>query len=173
LKIGSVRKKMVRRNILAIVMLSVTFSFIIWVGIHYNFEMITTRIGIIITLVSIIIGIVFNSKLANLLIKQNDPTLSNNDYLQKFIEFRNQQKLIQTKGISFYFVFLTIGIMLYMLEFAKRDVTFGIMVYGITLAWIAFNWFYLRKKTIDKQEKEINEQIALLEGLVNQFKQEL
>jgi uncharacterized membrane protein YciS (DUF1049 family) len=54
-----------------------------------------------------------------------------------------------------------------MYEFAARDLTFGIVAYGITLAWIAFNWFYLRKKSILKHEKEINEQISSLEKLMN------
>lgn len=165
-QIETVRKKMIRKNILGITLLSLTFVFIIWIGIHYDFEIITTKIGILITLISILIGIVFNTKLANMLLKQGDPTLDNNHYLQQLIEFRNEQRKFQTKGISLYFILLTTGLMLYMYEFASRDLTFGIIAYGITLAWIAFNWFYIRKKTIAKHEKEINQQIENIEKLI-------
>jgi hypothetical protein len=171
-QIDTVRKKMIRKNIFGITLLSLTFIFIIWIGIHYDFEMITTKIGILITLISIIIGIVFNTRLANMLLKQGDPTLDNNHYLQQLIEFRNQQRRIQTKGISLYFILLTSGLMLYMYEFAARDLKSGITAYSITLGWIAFNWFYIRKKTIAKHEKEINGQIENIEKLMTTFKNE-
>jgi amino acid permease len=166
-RINAIRKKMFRRNILSVIVLALTFAFIFWIGMHYDFEMISTRIGIIITLIAIVAGVIFNTKLANLLLKQNDPTLSNSEYLQQLIKFRNQQKLIQTKGISVYFILLTAGILLYMYEFASRNLTFGVIAYSITLGWIAFNWFYLRTKSIRKHEKEINEQISLMEGIIN------
>jgi hypothetical protein len=166
------RKKMLRRNTLAILSLGLTFAFITWIGTHYDFRLVTTKIGIVLTLISIVMGVFFNTKLANLLKKQNDPTLSNHAFLQQLIEYRNVQRIFQTKGISLYFFLLTIGIMLYMFEFAVRDLTFGIIVYCITLGWIAFNWFYLRKKAIRKYEIEINEQINNIEKLINKINQE-
>ena len=168
-QIASARKKMIRKNILVIIALSLTFAYLIWIGAHYDFEMITTKLGILIALISIIIGIIFNTKLANKLLKQGDPTLDNNSYLQQLIEFRNQQRVIQTKGITLYFILLTSGLILYMYEFAVRDLQLGVISYSITLAWIAFNWFYLRKKTIAKHEKEINGQIEAIESIINNY----
>jgi accessory gene regulator protein AgrB len=167
LKIKSTKRKMIRRTVLGSVILLFTFIFITWVGLHYDFNFITTRVGIIIILIAIVLGIVFNTRLFTLLAKQNDPTLNNNVFLEQLIKFRKRQRSIQTKGISVYFILLTTGITLYMYEFAARDLTFGIIAYSITLAWIAFNWFYLRKKSILKHEKEINEQISNLEKLMN------
>ncbi|MCW3102261.1 MAG: hypothetical protein JWO09_701 [Bacteroidetes bacterium] len=171
-KVEAVRKKMIRKNILLVIMLAFTFAFITWIGFHYDFELQSTRIGIVITLVAIVTGMLFSTKLARLLLKQNDPTLSNSEYLQQMIAFRNSLRLIQTKGITFYFILLTTGLILYMYEFASRNLTFGISVYSITLGWIAFNWFYLRKRAALKQEKEISAQIAALEGLNNNLKKD-
>jgi hypothetical protein len=171
-QVKAVRKKMARKSILGIALLAFTFAFIAWVGFHYDFELISTRIGIIITLFAIVTGIIFNTRLAGLLLRQNDPTLSNSAYLQQMIRFRTNLRIVQTKGITFYFILLTAGLILYMYEFASRDLTFGIISYSITLGWVAFNWFYLRKRTRRKQKKEINEQIAALEGLNGNFKKE-
>lgn len=170
-KVESNRKKILFKNISLIGILLFTFGFILWIGLHYDFELATTRIGIIITLIAIMIGIIFNTGSISSLIKQSDPTLNNNSYLVQMINYRNNQRRIQTKGMVLYFILLTVGMILYLYEFALRSLTFGIIAYSITLGWIAFNWFYVRKRTIAKQEKEINEQIRALESLVNKMEE--
>ncbi len=168
-EIKTTRKKMIGKNILLILLLCATFAFIVWVGGHYDYKIITTEIGIIITLIAIVVGIIFNTQLTKLMLKQNDPTLDNYAYLQQLISFRTRQRQIQTKGISIYFILLTTGIVLYMYEFAVRDLKFGIISYTVTLAWIAFNWFFIRKRSIAKHEREINKQIAGLENIINNY----
>lgn len=163
------RKKMMRKTVLAIIALALTFFFIVFIGFYYDFELWTTNTGIIITLISICMGIVFNTGLAKLLLKKADGTLDNTKYLDQLKEIRTKQRFIQSKGITAYFILLTIGILLYMYEFAIRDLTFGAIAYSITLTWIAFNWLYLRKKAIRKHEKEINTQISMIEKLINRM----
>jgi hypothetical protein len=48
----------------------------------------------------------------------------------------------------------------------------GLLTYGITGLWIAFNWFYLKPKIIKKQQQKLNDSIAALENMNNQFKEE-
>jgi hypothetical protein len=160
------RKKMLFKNVFAMILLVGTFIFITFIAFHYQFEMWTTIAGIIITLIAICVGILFNTSLIQLLLKKADDTLNNTSYLNQLKKIRAKQIFIHTKGITWYFVLLTTGILLYMVEFAKRDLIFGISVYAITLAWIAFNWFYLRKKTIDKQSNNIHKQIERIEKLI-------
>lgn len=166
------RKKMIRKSIFGIITLGLTFCFITYIGFHYDFELLTTKAGIIITLISICLGIFFNTSLVKLLIKKLDALVDNQNYLNQLKEIRTKQRQIQTTGISVYFLLLTLGIMLYMYEFAKRDLTFGVIAYSLTLAWIAFNWFYLRKRMIKKQQAEINKQIDNIEKLMGAFKEE-
>jgi Flp pilus assembly protein TadB len=161
------RKKMMRKSILGIITLSLTFAFITFIGFHYEFGLWTTRAGIIIVLTAICLGVFFMSGISKLLMQKADGTLDNNSYLKQLKKIQAKQRYIQGTGISIYFLLLTIGLILYMAEFAQRDLVFGIITYSITLTWIAFAWFYLRKRTIAKQEKELNEQIERIERLIN------
>ena len=161
------RKKAIRKNVLLAITLGLTFLFIVLIGYYYDFKLWTTAVGIILVLIAIVIGIFFNTKLVLLLLKQGDPMLDNKNFLHQLVTFRANQRFIQTKGLSLYFILLSAGIFLYMFEFAVRDITFGLVAYLLTLAWIALNWFYFRKKAIAKQEKEINGQISMIEKLIS------
>ncbi len=164
-KVEAVRKRSLRRNIFSITLLILTFCFIVWIAFGYDFELITTKIGLILVLMTILLGIFFNIICLNRLSDKLDITTDTNSYLQKLISFRNKQRLIQTKGISVYFAMLTAGLTLYEIEFAVRDLTFGIIYYSLTMGWIAFVWFFLRKRSTAKHEKQLNEQISMLENI--------
>jgi hypothetical protein len=72
--------------------------------------------------------------------------------------------------LTFYFIFLSIGIFLYMIEYAGRgSLLFKIVAYGITFAWMAFNWLYVRVKTAKKQQDAVNEIIGKLEEVNKQL----
>jgi hypothetical protein len=45
----------------------------------------------------------------------------------------------------------------------------GLLTYGITGLWIAFNWFYLNQKITKKQQQKLNDSRSLEH---NQFKEE-
>jgi len=172
MQIKKAHKKMIRRYIVSIVILFLTFLFIGFIGWHYHFEHWTTRVGIIITLVTIILGIFFNTKLVQLLLRQGDLALDNRSFLEQLIRFRNIQHTVKSKGIALYFILLSIGIALYMVEFAERNIYFGIGAYAITFCWIAFAWFYIRKKEKNKAENEINQQIENLKRMMKEMDEE-
>ena len=166
LQVQKVRKKMIRKNIIGGTILCFTFIYICFIGWYYHFEQWTTRAGIIITLFGIVMGVAFNSHLVQLLLKQDNLTLDNRAYLHQLIHFRNTQHLIRTKGIAIYYILLAVGLVLYIVEFAKRNIYFGIIAYTLTLGWIAFSWFYFLRKRKVHQDKEINEQIENIEKLI-------
>ena len=166
------RRKMLQKTLSGTLLLAGTLGFIAWIGLHYRFTQWTTVTGIILVLIAVMMAVLFNSRLLQLLLKQGNTALDNAAYLQELIRFRHTQRRIQSKGISAYFALLTAGIVLYMAEFAQRGLLFGIIAYSLTLAWIAFNWFYIRKRTIAKQEKAISAQIESLEQLISTLKNE-
>lgn len=172
LQIRNIRKKMIRRYITGAVILVLTFLFIGFIGWYYHFEEWTTRTGIIIILLTIVLGIIFNTRLIRLLWQQSDLTLDNKKFLEQLIRFRNIQSAIKSKGMALYFILLSIGITLYMVEFTRRNIYFGIGAYTITFGWIVFAWVYFHKRKVNKQENEINEQIEYIERMIKGMEEE-
>jgi hypothetical protein len=52
---------------------------------------------------------------------------------------------------------------------ALMSPTAAILSYLLTFIWIAFNWFYIRPKTIRKQESQLNEMIERFEKIAEGF----
>jgi hypothetical protein len=72
--------------------------------------------------------------------------------------------------LSIYFILLALGIGLYMFEYvSKMTITWGIITYAITILWFAINWFYVRPKTITKQNAKLNKLLGEFEKLNNQM----
>lgn len=168
-QIKKARGKMLRKNIIGVVALTLTFLWVGFVGWYYHFEHWTTKAGIIIVLVAIILGVFFNSWLIQLLLRNSDPASENRIFLQQMIRYRNVQQAIKNRGILLYYILLTTGLCLYMVEFAKRSLLFGIIAYTLSLGWIIFTWFYFHKKISKRQEQQLNEQIGRLEKVVHEI----
>lgn len=158
-------KKIIRTNFLLIA----TSLFIVFIWMYYQPEMITTKMGIIITILSMVIFLIaYNKSFA--LFRKPTNTLSNSEYLKNLLAIKARQQFMQTTMLSSYFVLLSTGIGLYLYEYAQRMTLLGgILTYGITSIWFLFNWFYLRPKQIKKQQSKLDEIINKFEMLIEQL----
>lgn len=153
------------------ILLFATSAFIIFIWIYYQPQFVSTKIGIVLTILAMVIYVIIYNRLLKHY-KEIDSNLTNQDYLQKLIQIKKKQQFMQTKVLSFYFVLLMIGICLYMYEYASRmKIHFAIITYAVTLLWIGFNWFYIRPKQIKKQQNKINSLIEKFENIDNQLQQ--
>lgn len=151
------------------IMFFATSAFIIFVWYYYQPEFISTKIGIILTILAMIMYLLVYNKLSGTY-KTIDDTQANQDYLQKLILIRKKQQYLQSTILNWYFILLGAGISLYMYEYTVRMTAFwAIFTYAITLIWIGFNWFYMRPKQIKKQQNKINSLIAKFEEINNQL----
>ena len=152
------------------ILLSVTSVFIVFIWIYYQPQFVSTKIGIVLTILAMVVYVfVYNKLMSDY--KNIDATQANQEYLQKLISIKKKQQFLQTKMMSFYFIVLTLGICLYMYEYASRMSALGAsLTYGITLLWMLFNWFYIRPKQIKKQQEKINTLIEKFEEVNNQLK---
>lgn len=151
------------------ILLFATSAFILFVWYYYQPEFISTKIGIVLTILAMVIYVVVYNRLLGSF-KNIDTTQTNQEYLQKLILIRKKQQFMQSTILSLYFVLLGVGISLYMYEYASRMTIFwASFTYGITLLWIGFNWFYIRPKQIKKQQTKINELIARFEDINKQL----
>ncbi|MHC0439174.1 hypothetical protein [Flavobacterium sp. 3-210] len=168
-RLGKFKKASLRSLWMTNIMLFATSAFIIFIWIYYQPQFISTKIGIVLTILAMVIYLFVSNKLFSNY-KDIDATQTNQEYLQKLIFIQKKQQFLQTNMMSLYFLLLTIGICLYMYEYASRMSVLGAsLTYGITLLWILFNWFYIRPKQIKKQQSKINSLIEKFEEVNNQL----
>src|SRR5690606_9772587 len=165
---SSKRKKAVMLNVL----LFLTILFILFIWIYFKPQFISTKIGIVLTVIAMILVIFFNSKMKNTFSKINE-NQSNVDYLNNLKSIKKQKNYLQTKVMSVYFVLLSLGLTLYIYEYiSKMQVTFKNIFCVVIIVWIVFNWFVLRPRIIKKNQREINDLIEQLERIENQLIEE-
>ena len=163
------RRQMIAKNVISLVTLGGTLVFIGYIGIVVDFKFLTTRLGIVLIMISIMAALVVNSQLLMLILKGKDTALDNQEYLQQLIRYQNKQRFFQTKGMLVYYALMTIGFVFYLYEFYARNAMFGLAAYALTLSWIAFAWFYIHPKAVQKQEKKINDMIEQIKSVSAQL----
>lgn len=157
------KKKQLFSTICQLLSLSATAIMIIIIWNVIDFKMMTTSLGIILILVALALYIYLYSQNINV-IREINPSISNQEYLASLKKLQKQQLYMQTKGISIYYVLLTVGFAFYFYEFALQLSTSGaILAYGLTFLWLAIAWFFLRPRQIKKQNAKISKVIDSLE----------
>ncbi|MCO5946107.1 hypothetical protein [Mucilaginibacter flavidus] len=151
------------------IILSITILLMIFIWWYYQPQLLTTKIGLILILIAIVIFLVTTNQLSPLLAKADEETDSRH-FLEQVIRIKHKQEFLNKTMLTVYFILLSIGITLYFIEYASRgSLLFQVLAYGITFAWIIFNWIYIKTRTIKKQQKAINDIIARLEEVNKQF----
>ncbi len=147
-----------------ILFLAISISIaLIW--FYYQPELLTTKIGIVLVIIAMLVYIAAYNTTVPLLVGSRSLNISVKAYLKQLLKLKEKQLFQQTKILNVYFILLSLGIILYLIEYvSKMDITFAILSYGVTLLWIAINWFYFRPKLIKKQRTKMNK-------LINEFKE--
>jgi len=168
-EIKKIKQYNLRKLILTNILLIATSIFIIFIWMHYQPQLLTTKIGIILIILAIAVFLfAFNNSYS--LFKSDKNSQSNSDYLKDLIAIKAKQKFMETTMLNLYFILLSIGIGLYMYEYTSRmKPIWEIVTYGITFIWILFNWFYLRPKQVKKQRAKLDAIISKFEMVNNQL----
>ncbi|HNL84139.1 MAG TPA: hypothetical protein PKO18_02805 [Chitinophagales bacterium] len=166
-------RKLKYTGLLRMLFITLTFVatalFVCWIWYKYKPEMLTTKIGMILTLLALFIyGISFQLQFP-LLIKL-DSTENNAAYLDNLLALKRKQQQLQTTILNLYFILLSSGILLYMIEPSLRMTVFWrIMSYALSIIWFLFCWFYLRPRQTKKQQSKLDELIKKYELLQSQL----
>jgi len=146
--------------------------FIIWIWVAIDQNLFSTKLGLVMIIVGMLIHIFPSAKYFSAIKKLNN-TSTNKEYLQNLKNVKSRQHLIQTKFLSIYFALLGIGILLHTYEYAMMMPNpWGVVAYAATIAWIAFAWFYLRPKKIKKDRAKLDEIILHYDNINAQFEAE-
>ena len=160
-----------RNQMLGVMVMGIAIMiFILTIGYFIEPKLATTRIGVTLIILAIVFFLVSSGGLLRLLIKDADHSLDAAHYLQLMITIKEKQLVLGTRIMNLYFTTLGAGLLLYMIEYTlKMPLIGGIIAYGITAAWILFNWIYLKPKIVSKQQSKISEVIKNLEKVNNQL----
>lgn len=169
-KLKKFKNENLRKIILINFLLIATCLCIAFIWYRYQPQLISTKMGIVIVILAMVIFLLAYNKMF-MVFYTIDNTQSNSEYLQNLYLIKNKQKFMQTTMLNGYFIMLFSGICLYMYEYtSKMSSLSGVLVYAAALLWIGFNWFYIRPKTIKKQQEKIDGLINKFEEINNQLK---
>lgn len=137
-----------------IVLTSIIFVLIIYYT--YKPQLITTKIGVFLTVLAMLFYAFVYHKNYFLWTKKMDKSVSNQDFLTNLKLMQQKQYFLQTRLLSIYFLMLSTGIFLYLYEYtSKMQPLWSILSYIFLIFWITFNYFYLKPKSTTKQQTKI------------------
>lgn len=163
------KRKNLNKIILANITLLFTSIFIGFIWYYYQPDIITTKIGIVLVILSMLLFLgVYNTLIPFLLKKSNEINI--HQYLNQLIRFKKKQSFIQNIIMHLYFLLLSLGLGLYMYEFIIRmPLTWALLSCTVVILWIGINWFYFRPRIIKKQQHQINTLIKKFESYTEQL----
>lgn len=168
-KMNAFKKNNFRKVVLTNGLLILTSTFIIFIWYYFQPEMISTKLGIVLVILAMVLFLFVSNQTLPLLAKV-DYDLDSKESLKQLLKFKEKQQFLQSTMLTVYFILLSVGICMYMYEYTSRMTLFGAAIaYGTTLLWIAFNWLYLRPRQIKKQSAKTNELISKFELINVQF----
>lgn len=171
-KVNKYKKSGRLKIILTSITLIITSLTMILIWYYYKPEFLTTKIGILLMISAMGIFVYSLSQSFGAL-KENKAAISNQEYLKNLLTIKEKQQYIQTTMLNLYFILLSIGIALYMIEpVSQMSLLWAVFAYGMTALWVLFNWFYIRPRQMKKQQSKINEVIAKFENIQSQLDQE-
>lgn len=161
-------KKKIRNIILTNILLILTTIYLLFIWKYFQPKQITTTIGIFMIVVAMITFIIPLNK--TIVYYKENFDLDNSQYLMQLIALKNKQKHLQTTMLKIYFALLSIGLCLSLFEYIRcMNMIVGVFVFATIFLWILLNWFYIRPKTVRKQNAKLDAMIHSLEDIKKQF----
>ncbi|MBL4594292.1 MAG: hypothetical protein JKX68_10825 [Flavobacteriales bacterium] len=168
-KASQFKRNTLFKLIAANVLLLATSIGIGFVWYYFQPDFLSTKIGIILCIVAMVVYLAFYNTLVPLLLK-NDIELDSKSQLQQLLALKEKQRFLQSVLLNGYFILLFTGLSLYMYEYVSRmTLPWAIFSYGLVVFWIAINAFYFGPKTLRKQQGRLNKLINQLKDLNEQL----
>lgn len=168
-KIRAFKKNNLYQLIITNIALLLTSVFIGFVWYYFRPEMLTTKIGVVLAIMAMALYLFVYNRMLPLFVDVGYE-MNSHQYLQQLLKLKEKQLFLQSTIQNIYFILLSTGLFLYMLEYALRmKLPWAILTYAITFLWIAIVWFYFIPRTIKKQQIKINKLINKVEALGRQL----
>ncbi len=171
-KMTSSQQKMIRRERIGSILLSLTAIYILGLAYFIDFRHPSVTLYFAMFAVAAICFLqAFVSFVNAKKLKEIDENAAPSQYLQQWQSYNEFRKKLVRWNIPLYFVLLSAALGLYMVEVLQDgSLRFKIIAYALTFGWILFAYFYLGKRQLRKTENRINSIISELQNLESQFK---
>lgn len=104
------------------------------------------------------------------ILHKRDLTVSPSEYLNTLKEYQKQRSVLAGWFYYIYVVLISAGLAFYLFEILEHaSVLKRTMVYSLTIVWILFLTFYLKRRIFRSEEEKLNLLIERLERLETQF----
>lgn len=171
-KLKKCKNSGLKRIVITNMLLLATAVFIAFIWYYFQPKFISTKIGIVLAIMAMLIFLLAYNELFKFY-KTASEAKSNSDYLNDLIAIKRKQKFLQTTMMQLYFILLSLGICLYLYEYVSlMPIFWGVTMYVLTLAWLVFNWIYIRPKVIKKQKAKLDVWIEIFERITRQLENE-
>ena len=145
------------------VLLLVTILFLVLIWINFEPQLRTTKIGLILIIVTMAMALVFQNRMIPLYTKTEE-VQSNTDCLQTLLKIKNKERMFETTIVSLYFLLMFVGMALYLYEYTLlMPLWWGVFAYSMVTLYMGINWFVLRPKIIKKNREKTDGLIRQLE----------
>jgi hypothetical protein len=172
IKAQKLKKNHLARLILTNILLILTVAFVVFIWYYYKPEMLSTKLGITLTILAIVLYLFVYNQMIPILVKV-DFKICSKQYIQQLKKLEVMQSFLQKTMLNTYFILVSIGVCLYLVEYTLRMILiWAVFTYGITILLITINWFYFIPGTIKKQQARITELISKIEELNGQLSEE-
>lgn len=155
-RIGAFRRSSLWKVLFLNAVLVLTVAFLIFVWVHFQPRLLTTKIGILVGILPMGMVVLSHRKLLSLY-RALDAKQPNTDYLDHLLRLKEREHFLQTRVMNLYFVLLPLGLMLYMYEYTLgMSVAFRVAAYVALLLWVAVNWFVLRPRIVGRRRRKMD-----------------
>lgn len=103
-KIKTFKNRGLRKLLVLNIILLLTVCFVMFVWIYFQPQLLSTKIGIVLTILTIVAVILLNQNIIPLY-KRIDESRTNSDYIKNLLAVKNYELFMQTRVINFYFIF--------------------------------------------------------------------
>lgn len=159
-----------RKFIFTNVCLGLTFVCIALIGYWIEPEMKSTYLGLFLVLISISLFLFIQSGLMRMYLSLDHDSST---YVDKLRQVQRQEEWIGRQVLEVYTVLLSLGIALYMWEYAvKLGLIGGSIAYAVTAVWILINWFWIRPIQLKKEREKREAVLQQAEELQRQMRDE-
>ena len=168
--IMKLEKDIDRKYLSGIISLALTCVVMVVLLITIDFDHISSQIALVLITITMGGGAFYLNQLRKNISKSDQLQHSTKEYLAHLRAFKVKQETMQQRDLSWYFVIMTLSMLLYFYGLYHTNAMVGIVGFSLSVLWMLFVWFYLRPLQIKRYGERINKLIAEVERIERQLK---